>query len=183
MSGRYTGSELETDLLGEGSPRARYEGKYKSYKEALNDVMANPPAYRDRKGNEYVWDPENPPVLPSSFPGDLHFTVKEKLEESVDPDCQLRMYNASGSTLDKVHGVDTFFELITKGNRFYVTLDITTNDDKLTHKADVVLHVPREYVDSKDPEMRDALLEDWSAQIADVFLEKTQDAQARKRAV
>lgn len=184
ISDRYTGKDLEADLLGEGSPQARYEGKYKTYKEALTEVIQHPPAYRDRKGNEYVWDPENPPLYPTSFPNDLHFTVKEELEKAIDPDCELRLYNASGSTLDKMHGVDAFFEMISKGQRLYVTLDITNNPDKASHKADVVLQIPPEYVDSKDPELRETMLNEWTEQIVDAFKVKVSDASyARRSAV
>lgn len=181
ISDRYSGIEMEADLLGTGSPKARYEGVYKNYQQALEEVVKNPPAYRDRKGQEHVWDPEDPPTYPSSFPSDLHFAVKELLENEIDPDCKLRMYNASGSSLDRLHGVDALFELVTKGRRLLVTVDITKNDKKEQYKADVILHVPDEYVETKDEELREHLLKNWSEEIAESFRQKLEDQRHKSR--
>lgn len=47
----------------------------------------------------------------------------------------VRFYTAIGSPLDHYHGVDGFFE----HGRAVVTIDLTTNPNKLEYKADIVL--------------------------------------------
>ncbi len=160
---KYTGHELEWDLLGYGVPHeARYDGRYLNFREAMKLVRDNQPE---------DWDPNDPPAKPTSFPNDLHFAVCEELERRLTEHQDdlsplvagalqdaftkhgVRMFNALGSHLDRLHGVDSFFEFsvplnqrsLAEGYRqAVVTLDLTQNPDKAEHggKANAVLYLP-----------------------------------------
>lgn len=173
---RYSGKDLEADFLGDGPADIRYDGhKYKSFREAVDEVLKHQPVYRDARGNQQKWDPENPPLRPTSIPNDLHFLVKEQVEHAVDEtDLRLGFYNALGTSLDKQHGIDAFLLLETKGTRVFVSLDITGNDAKISHKADVIVHVPTQFFDNEiyPKEEREALTQEWAKEISDTLLEK-----------
>jgi hypothetical protein len=143
MADRYSGAEMEMDTLSEVAPAARYNGEYLRYKEAM--ILAG-------KNQPRGWNPEDPPLDPIKFPGEIHFLTSEELLN--DPDFEnmtLRMYTSGGSAFDKLHGVDTFFTLSNEdGKTVFATVDVTINEDKARkgHKADVIILFPENFTDS-----------------------------------
>ena len=120
MEKSYTGRFLETDMFGE-----RFVGEgnveYKKYEAAIEDVK-----------NDYPGNPSDPRP---SFANDLHAEVVEALglDDKYD---EVQFYTAVGSSLDRYHGVDAFFEY--NGGR--VTLDVTKNPAKAGgYKADLMI--------------------------------------------
>lgn len=117
---------------------------YHTFRESLELARENQPD---------GWKPEDPPVAPTSFPNDLHFTVQEKLGEKLtNGGGELKLWNARGSFLDRLHGVDAFFTFAPRGKRAreaVVTVDLTLNPQKAAHggKAEVVIWLPKPYAD------------------------------------
>ncbi len=160
---KYSGHELEWDLLGYGVPReARYDGRYLNFREAMRLVREHQPE---------GWDPADPPAHPTSFPNDLHFAVGEEItqrlaerSDDLSPEVAatlsealerhgLQLFNALGSHLDRLHGVDAFFDFtipVARGaglageKRITITLDLTQNPEKAERgaKANAVLYIP-----------------------------------------
>ncbi len=155
----YTGGLVENEMLGtarlEQEKRARAKIEYQPYQEALATVRENQPG-----------DPSDPEAR---FANDLHATIAEIL--GLEDYNQLRFFTAVGSTLDRFHGVDGFFELQTDHSDpaqvFRVTIDITINPQKGgQYKADHVIEVPTDGLDPKeDKEAFAALVNDTAQQI------------------
>ncbi|PIR89383.1 MAG: hypothetical protein COU07_00590 [Candidatus Harrisonbacteria bacterium CG10_big_fil_rev_8_21_14_0_10_40_38] len=162
----YRGQDLEMDILGENvKPEAKYDGKYKQFKESLDLVKENQPE---------GWDPKDPPVAPTSFPSDLHLFVTEALEADGEKEGSLKFFDALGSHLDKLHGIDAFFTYeveVKKGPRkeAVVTLDLTENPKKADRgaKADVILYIPEGVnYEAMTSEEKEAFLDSYAKAIA-----------------
>jgi hypothetical protein len=170
---RYSGKDLEADFLGEGPAEIRYDGStYQTFNEAFQNVLKHQPNYRDKSGHERPWDVEDPPM---PLPNALQFLVKEHLEERLkDPELSLGFYNALGTELDKRYGIDAILVLESKGERSFVSIDITSNPNKTAHKADQIIHVPATFFDDQiyTEKNREPFLEEWSKRITDTFFKK-----------
>lgn len=188
---RYSGVELEMDLLGEGvKPAARYDGNYKGFRESVDLVRANQPE---------GWNPEDPPAEPTSLPNDLHFAVLEALQKELEHEShempgfaaallhyakegKLRLWNASGSYLDKLHGVDAFFTFSPYDDRrpgaqeVVYTIDVTKNTGKTDHKADQIILLNPEAVDYAHLPSREKerLMHEYGKQIASGIVSKVE---------
>ena len=141
----YSGKEEELDFVGSEVLRpARYNGEYKSFAESLRSVEEHQP-----KG----WNPEDPPIGTNNFLNDLHFLVQEGLQKRFGENRSLRLWNALGSHLDVLHGVDLIFtfhlspqsEKSRHPFEARATLDLTRNHHKeeVGGKADII--VPLEF--------------------------------------
>jgi len=187
----YRGMDLEMDLLGEGvKPAARYDGNYKNFRESVALVKENQPE---------DWDPGDPPVTPTTLPGDLYFSVEQAFAEELSREIQdapgladklsrfaregkLRLWNASGSHLDKLHGVDAFFTLSPYDDRrpgaseVVFTLDVTKNTEKTSHKADQIILLNPEAVDYAHlpSNEKERLMHEYGKQIASGIVSKVE---------
>ncbi len=84
------------------------------------------------------------------FPKDLQLEIANDLNVYLQ---QLSYYTAIGSPLDTFHGVDAFLELDLGNDQIIrITLDITSNIDKIEHKANVVFQWPKDGIDRKSDE-------------------------------
>lgn len=183
---------MEADLMGNPiRPVNKHWGQYQHHREvqfmprdqAMSEIINNQPTYLDKKGKEHVWDPEDPPIIPTPFPNELHFIVHDTLQNTFDPDCELRFYSSSGSSLDKHYGIDGVFEMMSKGHRVSATIDLTRNRQKISHKADLIMQIPDDYVETKDSAERAKILKDWSEEIADLLSERMKDLWHARRAI
>lgn len=114
----YTGRLLQEEAC--GLCRTKDRG-YQSYKKALAEVRENQP-----------WDHTDGPA--PRFARDLHAEVA--LAVGLEDWAHLRFYTAIGSSLDRWHGVDAFFDL----HGVVVTLDVTMNPGKFNgYKADFMV--------------------------------------------
>ena len=170
---QFTGQDLEADFLGDGPAEIRYDGStYQTFKEAFQNVIKHQPSHRDKSGQARPWDAEDPPM---PLPNALQFLVKEQLEERLkDPELSLGFYNALGTELDKRYGIDAILVLESKGERAFVSIDITSNPNKTAHKADLILQVPATFFDDEiyPAKNREPFLEEWSKRITDAFFKK-----------
>ena len=199
----YTGRELELDLLGEAvKPAARYEGKYRNFREAEELVKRNQPD---------GWDPSDPPVNPTAFPGDLYFVVSEVFKQELEHELadaevgprllknlelvaesgKLEFWNATGSDLDQNHGTDAFFTLSVPGSdtrnslEVIATIDVTRNSDKADRgaKADTIIFLPPgASYDSLREEARQKLLGEAAKSIAANLVSKIERSLERRAA-
>ena len=54
---------------------------------------------------------------------------------------KVHAFNALNTSCDIFHGIDGFFDIFDeKGKRVTITFDVTSNPNKITHKADIVLY-------------------------------------------
>lgn len=138
------GKLIEQELLGEvKKDPATYERLvdmetvYQGYKQSIMYVKEH------QRG-----DPAHPARF---FPRSLLERLRTNPELNINSDEQIRFYTAVGSSLDRFHGVDAFFEYNTSdGKSVRVTIDVTINPNKDRYKADVVLAIPQEGLDPKD---------------------------------
>jgi hypothetical protein len=121
MSFETTGTTVERELFGKAEKLARVP-EYLKYKQAMEVVRKLQPG-----------DPTDPKP---DFAYEVLIQVEGKIPDGKD---RIRFYTAIGSMLDHWHGVDGWFEL-EDGRR--VSIDLTTNPQKETHKADIVFLVP-----------------------------------------
>ncbi len=85
-----------------------------------------------------AYDPTNPD---KPFARDLRIALQDllKLETPRDMD-RIRFYTASGTPLDKLHGVDAFVEYEDEeGNILRATFDLTANPQKQGYKSDIIV--------------------------------------------
>ncbi|MFZ2153711.1 MAG: hypothetical protein WAV16_00595 [Candidatus Moraniibacteriota bacterium] len=141
--GCYTGRQMEAELLGSlENPRDMPELE-KKFKEAgyirLKDAM------QVIKRHQPFEDPSDPNPR---FANDLHAKVAEKL--NIDNYENVRFYTAVGTYIDLANGVDAFMEIDKDGETIFVTLDVTINSKKDSHKADVVFFVSSNGIDPKE---------------------------------
>ncbi|MCX6792932.1 MAG: hypothetical protein NTY12_02810 [Candidatus Falkowbacteria bacterium] len=91
-------------------------------------------------------DPSDPDP---DFANDLHATIAERLGLKVEEYSNLEFYTAVDSLLDE-KGIDAFFKLKLDGKEdMIVSFDLTSNDNKYTTNADVLVHVPSGYLLSR----------------------------------
>jgi hypothetical protein len=125
MYGGMTGRLLEREVFGDIS--VAWEGKmqYLPYQEAMHFCHNHQPEN---------WSPTEPSPRVAS---DLHALVAIGLEEIIGEFewNELGIFSAIGTPLDVFHGVDGWFEFHGR----VVTFDLTTNSQKGTYKADVIL--------------------------------------------
>lgn len=127
--------------------------EYMGYKESLDWVREHQPKK----------DYKNPETLDSGQLSQLKSAVSSKLP---NVDEVLKFYTAIGSSLDRFHGVDGFFEL---GDHI-VTVDLTLDPDKVIAKADVVI------LADDENGLTDEVIDRASLAISEKFKEKiTQD--------
>jgi len=112
------GKNVEIAFLGKAM--VRWDGEYRPYREAMDEVRRFQPG-----------DPSDPECR---FANDFHAMVA--LELGLEDWSELKFYTAVGSPLDFYHGVDGFFEFCGK----VVTIDGTTNPEKLDAKANYVVN-------------------------------------------
>jgi hypothetical protein len=139
----YTGKIIEREILGKiEKERSKerpdvfenLEKTYLPYKKAMEAVKRMQP-----------FDPSDPEP---GFANDLHATIAERLK--LEDYSRLRFFTAISSHLDIWHGVDAFFELDSKEKKIIVTLDVTSNPNKDSCKADVLVEIPSEGLDPKE---------------------------------
>jgi hypothetical protein len=112
----YTGKLLEEEILG----RCLHVGEsYLSYRKSMEAVK-----------NSQPWDTSDPDTRVAS---DLHAHVAIAL--GLEDWTQLQLFTAVGSSLDRFHRVDAFFEF----NGHVVTFDLTMNPHKDEYHADLIL--------------------------------------------
>ncbi|MBU0612384.1 hypothetical protein KKB10_00045 [Patescibacteria group bacterium] len=155
----YTGGLVENEMLGtaqlERGKHARAQIEYQPYQQAIKTVREGQPG-----------DPSDPEAR---FANDLHATIAEILK--LENYSQLKFFTAVGSTLDRFHGVDGFFELqadpSSSESTIIVTLDITMNPQKGDqYKADHIIEIPTDGLDPKeDKEAFTALVKTTAQQI------------------
>lgn len=151
MEFRTTGHLIEAELFGQVAQEARVEfGDWqKLRKETAQSALQ---IVKEMQGANDPTDPERP------FANDLHATVAQEI--TPDDYSKLRLYTAIGSALDIKEGIDAFIELDKEEGVISVTLDVTANPEKISHKADVIIHVPADGIDSTvDKEEYSAVLE------------------------
>lgn len=112
------GKEFELSLLGNEINDGLC--KYDSFKNCICRIK-----------DKQRWDVSCP--VSNRFANDIHALVAIAL--GLDDWSKLEIYNALGSALDYYHGVDFFFVI---GNK-RVTIDLTTNPEKIHGKADFIL--------------------------------------------
>jgi len=168
-----TGKIVEREVFGD--PAEFVEGrkkrdfgheKYMSYRAAMQEV-------KDIQNNpENGMDPADPE---KEFANDLHASIAQEI--TPDDYSKLRFYTAVETALDHFHGVDAFFEVdLDNGKTAIITLDVTTNPNKLSYKADVILHVPSDGVDRKvDPEEYGLVLKKSIKEVMGVIKYKTRE--------
>ena len=114
-----TGRLFEWEVLGRALTIPSGQG-YLPYREAMALARRHP-----------AWDPSDPDPRPAN---DLHFWLCEEL--GVEDFSRVRLYSALGTPFDIFHGVDLWVEV----DGQVVTIDLTANENKDYHKADVVVH-------------------------------------------
>ncbi len=121
--------------------------EYQQYEDSIKFVKDN-----------QIGEPSDPSAW---FANDLHATIAEEL--GLEDYGQLKFYTAIGSSLDKYHSIDGFFELQVDPENpddvVRVTIDLTTNPEKNDYRADFIILVPREGLDRKDEDYRIVLAE------------------------
>lgn len=138
------GKLIESELLGETKKEI-----------AVFDQLHETDSYMKRRQSiEFAkthqrGDPFNPKRF---FPKSLRDGIKQDESLNITSEDQLAFYTAVNSPLDRYHGVDAFFEYKTDGKYITVTLDVTTNPNKDSYKADVILAIPSEGLDPSDPD-------------------------------
>lgn len=132
-------------------------GRYVNYKDAMELTKAFQPA-----------DPTNPK---KDFLRELRLAVIDELGLNAGAEERVKAYTAVGTPLDKLHGVDGFMTIKTEdGAEVAVTFDVTLRD-KAYKKADLVIGEPPNPHEDEEGYLK--LIEEYAAQIADKFKQKT----------
>ena len=162
--GGYTGKQMEDELLGSVENPKDMPELAEKFKE--NGFIKLKDAMRTIKRYQPFEDPSDPDP---QFANDLHAKVAEKL--LIDDYSRVRFYTAVGTYIDVVNGVDAFLEIDDKsGKTIFVTLDVTINPKKDSHKADVVFFVPSNGIDPKDDRaMYMEKIEEVANRVAEAF--------------
>lgn len=147
MSQEITGKTVEQELFGR-SERLGRTPEYLKYRQAMDLVRKLQPG-----------DPKDPK---SDFAYEVFVTVEKLL--AIKGEDKLSFYTAIDSLLDHMHGVDGWFELA-DGRR--VTVDLTTNPNKATGKADIIFLVPLDGLDrTTDVTQFNAYAQELAQQVA-----------------
>ena len=171
-----TGKIVEQEVFGNPAEFMKKKRKidmghdqYLPFREAMHDVKT----IQDNPENGI--DPTDPE---KEFANDLHASIAQEL--TPDDYTMLRFYTAVETVLDHFHGVDGFFEFDLEDDRTaIVTMDVTTNPNKLVYKADVILHIPSDGIDRKiDPEEYDLVLKKTVREVMPVIKSKIKQRRA-----
>lgn len=158
------GKLIESELLGETKKEINHFAElhetptYMKYKSSVEFAKTHQRA-----------DPLNPKRF---FPKSLREGLKSDSQLGITNEEQIAFYTAVNSPLDLYHGVDAFFEYKNGERAIVVTLDVTTNPNKDSYKADVILAIPSEGLDPNDDMYRD-LIEHYVMQIKEKILTKS----------
>lgn len=126
------------------------------------------PALESVKKVQYG-SPENPKRF---LPRDIKQEIEKLLKQDISSDFKVYFYTAVGSHLDRWHGIDAFFEIIEENkNSVIVTLDVTSNPNKDSYKADVIITVSRDGIDPGDADYREHI-EEYAKLIESEYLTK-----------
>lgn len=149
---RYSGRELELDLLG----KPKFSREFLAAMRAIS--RENGYVYRDA-GMEVIRRhyPEDPTNPTKDFARELRMAVLDEL--GLEDGNELGFYSAVGTPIDIFHGTDGWINLAyrpvgasreTAARHAIVTLDATLNQSKLEegHKADIIIP---DMPDAKDP--------------------------------
>ncbi len=184
-----TGNLFETEQIGE------VDVKNQKYLETLKKVVAEEAGHgmksgyiRFQKGIELAkkfqpCDPANPT---KPFGKEIIIALQDllKFESEEDMD-RIKFYTASGTPLDKLHGVDAFLELEDKDKKVYrATFDLTVNPNKKAYKSDIVVLEqnlpdptlkPKEYLEAIESYAKQVLSKMISREVQEkkVVLEKS----------
>jgi len=144
-----TGKIVEKEVFGKSPETSTETREASGHEEYLSFRVAMLEIKKDQDSPESKIDPSDPD---KEFANDLHASIAEEMTpEDYE---RLRFYTAIDTVLDRFHGVDGFMEFdLDGGETIVITLDVTTNPNKLDYKADVIILIPSEGVDRKvDPE-------------------------------
>ncbi|XOU94130.1 MAG: hypothetical protein ACNFW9_04765 [Candidatus Kerfeldbacteria bacterium] len=156
-----SGKLVENNMLGgvkkTQEQQSSGETSYQKFDDALDYVKEN-----------QIGDPTDPHAW---FAYDLHATIADEL--GLEDYSQLKYYTAVGSSLDQYHSIDCFFEFqVDPENNpkdiVRVTIDLTTNPNKMDYRADMVILVPHDGLDPKDDDYK-KVLNDHALEIAVKF--------------
>ncbi len=143
----YTGGMNEQDALGEfkGKP-----GCLEAHKLGAEPNGFMPIEKALGFVREYTKDDPTNPRKP--FAKELRLAVIDGLELEDPKEMEyVKFYTAVGTSADIFHGVDGWVEYtFPSGQQVVVTLDVTANPEKVSTKADVLIH------EIKDPEEEEA---------------------------
>jgi hypothetical protein len=132
-----TGGIVEEELFG----KSQYEGvthlDYSDYKYIT---------WRGSFDMLKEMQPSDPTEPAPDFANTVHYYIFEGL--GIDAS-DLKFFTAVKSPLDKFHGIDGWFEIGEGRNLKRVTVDITLNENKDEHKADIVFLIPNGGLDRK----------------------------------
>lgn len=138
MEFRTTGKIIEAELFGQVAEAARVEfGDFQKLRKETPQSATR--TVKETQGQNDPTDPDRP------FANDLHATLAQEI--TPNDYSRLRLYTAIGSALDLKFGVDAFVELDEEEGTISVTLDVTANPNKDSHKADVIIQVPPDGID------------------------------------
>lgn len=156
MSFESTGGTVERELFDRPKGMAAETPKYLNRREAFRFVREHQP-----EGS----DPHDPK---QDFAASVMAEVEKIL--GVSGKDQILFYTAVGSSLDRYQGIDGWYEY--KGT--IVTIDLTANPHKDSHKADIVFLVPHDGLDRLvDAEQFESYTKELAMRIADYFINAT----------
>ena len=145
------GGIIENELFSEVKKRGYFENHpgldaYVNFRDSERFVKENQP-----------WaDPHRPNKF---FP--LSLIKLLETDSSLPKNGTISFYTAVGSHLDRWHGIDGFFEYSYEEDghmkRVVATTDVTTNPHKDSHKADIIISVPKDGIDTTDPDYKDVV--------------------------
>lgn len=178
----YTGKIIESESVGKNWALIEHEKdiEYLSYEEAMDNVR------RFQSETNHPYRPEKPSAKRFPLVRGWHDKVGTELGLSEDDmeNGKLKFFTAIDSILDKKHGIDGFMELeLTDGQTIQVTLDITTNPQKVSYKAEVMIEIPEDgydYDDSEDQKKMRELIEFHGEQIVNIFQDKISKIEGEK---
>ncbi len=175
----YSGTLNERDMLGEfkASPQAiarlreiASDRGYVSYNKAMD--------FARQFSEKDPTDPEKP------FANQLRSALIEELDLETDEEMdRLKFYSAVGTPLDVFHGVDAWIEYVSpSGARVVVTIDVTLNTNKSSHKADVIVQEIPNMMEDKD-KFLDEIYDKYAPMVAEYLREAVVLDKSQRKAV
>lgn len=130
-----TGRITERDLFGEFKKSKTYIEEHRRLANQTGYI-----GYDHDMGlirDNYIQEPTNPE---KPFAKELRMAVIDDLGLNTNEEMsRVRFYTSVGTTLDYNHGVDGWFEFdLEKGGTRKITIDVTTNPNKDTWKANII---------------------------------------------
>ncbi len=159
----YSGRLNERDALGDFK---RTPAFMRAYRAAANERgYVNYRQSVELVEQHYEGDPTNPA---KPLANELRMAVIDELGLETDADMdRIKFFTAIGTPLDHFHGVDAWIEFVPEvGPPRRVTIDVTLNPNKETHKADVIV---QEFPDPSENEERfmELVYDKYAPQLAD----------------